>query len=164
MSPPLTMASNMYGLFCSSPAARGETASMAMISPILPSALSASLVASPSPLPPPPPIPLAIDRGIPLAIDLGISSAYTSNSACSPSWSLEYPLIPRTSAGGVARTVPRLTSCFPAFGALSRSSMLTTLTHPALKPQWARILGWSESDSGHALIRASMLLARPLGE
>ena len=61
-------------------------------------------------------------------------------------------------------TVPRLTSCLPALGVLSRSSMLTTCTQPALKPQCASIRGPPSTLSGHALIRASMLPARALGE
>ena len=65
--------------------------------------------------------------------------------------------------GGVTKTVPKLTSCFPWFGVFSLSSILTTWMQPALNPTCANMWGSSNVGFGHALMRASMLLARPLG-
>ena len=73
MSPPLTEASKTYGFFCSNPAARGETATIAKISLILPNLFSAFSNA-----------PSLFFNVISFVIYFGMSSAYTSNSARNP--------------------------------------------------------------------------------
>ncbi len=74
MSPPLTEASKIYGFFCSNPAARGETATIAKISFILPNLFSA-YSSTPS----------LFYNVISFVMYFGMSSEYTSNSACNPS-------------------------------------------------------------------------------
>ncbi len=74
MSPPLTEASKIYGFFCSNPAERGETATIANISLIFLNLFPAFSNA-----------PSLFFNVISFAICFGMSSAYTSNSACNPS-------------------------------------------------------------------------------
>ena len=183
-SPPSTADSKTYGLFCSRPAALGETARTATTSSTPPS--DSLALSRGAPLSPPPPSPgsgrTATPRGRCFENSFGTSSAYTSKAAWRPAPSLRYPLIPSTNTGGVAITVAAVTSCLPALGVCSLSSIVTSCTQPALNPAWASRRGLAapflppsrpasaaappprvEADAGHPRIRASMLFARLRG-